>query len=263
LRKPVSSSSSLHQQTLTAKLSLQSSAHALNFLRCLFTMKFILISLLTALAAASPISIASPEAEAIEARQLSSTSNELENGNSAACPKAIFIFARASGEVGNMGLSAGPSVADNLKSHYGARNVWVQGVGGPYGATLLDNALPAGTSRAAIDEAKRLFTLAASKCPGTPIVAGGYSQGTAVMSNAISELGAAVREQTKGVVLFGYTKNAQNLGRIPQFPADRLEVYCRVTDYVCWGTLIVAPGHFLYGDEARREAPRFLISKIG
>jgi cutinase len=65
-------------------------------------MKFILISLLTALAAASPISIASPEAEAIEARQLSSTSNELENGNSAACPKAIFIFARASGEVGNM-----------------------------------------------------------------------------------------------------------------------------------------------------------------
>jgi cutinase len=141
--------------------------------------------------------------------------------------------------------------------------VWVQGVGGPYGATLLDNALPAGTSRAAIDEAKRLFTLAASKCPGTPIVAGGYSQGTAVMSNAISELGAAVREQTKGVVLFGYTKNAQNLGRIPQFPADRLEVYCRVTDYVCWGTLIVAPGHFLYGDEARREAPRFLISKIG
>jgi cutinase len=83
------------------------------------------------------------------------------------------------------------------------------------------------------------------------------------MSNSISELSATVRELIKGVVLFGYTKNAQNLGRIPQFPADRVEVYCRVTDYVCWGTLIVAPGHFLYGDEARREAPQFLISKLG
>jgi cutinase len=228
-----------------------------------FTMKLVLISLLAALAAASPIAIGAPAPGALDARQLSSTSNELETGSSAACPRTIFIFGRASGEIGNMGLSAGPSVADALRSKYGARNVWVQGVGGPYGATLLDNALPAGTSRAAIDEAKRLFALAASKCPGTPIVAGGYSQGTAVMSNSIAELGAAVREQIKGVVLFGYTKNAQNRGGIPQFPDDRVAVYCRLTDYVCWGTLIVAPGHFLYGDEARGEAPRFLISKIG
>ena len=79
-------------------------------------MKFILISLLTVLAAASPISIATPEAEAIEARQLSSTSNELETGNSAACPRAIFIFARASGEVGNMVPSPSPSHTPHLRT---------------------------------------------------------------------------------------------------------------------------------------------------
>lgn len=66
-------------------------------------MKF--LSLLTAagLAAALPApSVEVSNAADIEARQLSSTRNELENGNSASCPSVIFIFARASGEPGNM-----------------------------------------------------------------------------------------------------------------------------------------------------------------
>ena len=225
-------------------------------------MKLAIISLFGALVAASPISVPGPEAHLLEARQ-STVSNQLETGNSGACPRVIFIFARASGEAGNMGGSAGPSVAEKLQEHYGRNNVWVQGVGGPYTAGLVENALPAGTTRGAIDEAKRLFNLAASKCPSTPIVSGGYSQGTAVMSNSISELSAAVKDKIKGVVLFGYTKNLQNLGRIPDFPSAKTEVYCRITDYVCFGTLFVAPGHFLYLDEARQEAPRFLISKVG
>lgn len=161
------------------------------------------------------------------------------------------------------GASAGPIVAGQLEDEYGASRVWVQGVGGPYAAGLAENALPAGTTAAAIREAQRLFNLAASKCPSTPIVAGGYSQGTAVMSNAISGLSGGVKDLIKGVVLFGYTKNLQNLGRIPDFPAAKTEVFCRSTDLVCFGTLIVGIGHFLYADEARNEAPRFLISQLG
>lgn len=50
------------------------------------------------LAAALPTS----QPAEIEARQLSSTRNDLENGSSANCPRVIFIFARASSEPGNM-----------------------------------------------------------------------------------------------------------------------------------------------------------------
>ncbi|EHK20484.1 carbohydrate esterase family 5 protein [Trichoderma virens Gv29-8] len=196
---------------------------------------------------------------------LSTTRNELESGSSSACPRVIFIFARASTETGNMagGASAGPAVANALESHYGASQVWVQGVGGPYTADLASNFLPGGTSQAAINEARRLFNEANQKCPSSVIVAGGYSQGTAVMSGSISGLSSTVQNQIKGVVLFGYTQNFQNGGRIPNFPSSKLDVFCAATDAVCYGTLFILPAHFLYTDEAADEAPDFLISRIG
>ncbi len=136
-------------------------------------------------------------------------------------------------------------------------------MGGPYSADLASNFLPAGTSAAAITEAQRLFTLANTKCPNSAVVAGGYSQGTAVMSNAISGLSATIRNQIKGVVLFGYTKNLQNSGGIPNFPADKTKVYCDAADAVCWGTLFILPAHFLYTTDAATTAPAWLATKIG
>lgn len=66
-------------------------------------MKFLSLTMLASLAAASPITLAAPEADTLEARQLgTSTRNELEQGRAGSCPKVIFIFARASTEVGNM-----------------------------------------------------------------------------------------------------------------------------------------------------------------
>nr|3DCN_A Chain A, Cutinase [Colletotrichum gloeosporioides]3DD5_A Chain A, Cutinase [Colletotrichum gloeosporioides]3DD5_B Chain B, Cutinase [Colletotrichum gloeosporioides]3DD5_C Chain C, Cutinase [Colletotrichum gloeosporioides]3DD5_D Chain D, Cutinase [Colletotrichum gloeosporioides]3DD5_E Chain E, Cutinase [Colletotrichum gloeosporioides]3DD5_F Chain F, Cutinase [Colletotrichum gloeosporioides]3DD5_G Chain G, Cutinase [Colletotrichum gloeosporioides]3DD5_H Chain H, Cutinase [Colletotrichum gl len=193
----------------------------------------------------------------------SSTRNELETGSSSACPKVIYIFARASTEPGNMGISAGPIVADALERIYGANDVWVQGVGGPYLADLASNFLPDGTSSAAINEARRLFTLANTKCPNAAIVSGGYSQGTAVMAGSISGLSTTIKNQIKGVVLFGYTKNLQNLGRIPNFETSKTEVYCDIADAVCYGTLFILPAHFLYQTDAAVAAPRFLQARIG
>lgn len=88
------------------------------------------------------------------------------------------------------------------------------------------------------------------------------SQGAALAAAAIRDSSATIREQIKGVVLFGYTKNQQNNGKIPNYPANRLAVYCASGDAVCAGTLLVLPAHLTYEDEAEDEAPKFLISKI-
>ncbi|KZM22969.1 Cutinase [Ascochyta rabiei] len=227
-------------------------------------MKFFAFSMLTSLAAASPIVLAAPAADTLEVRQLDPIiRSELEQGSSSSCPKAILIFARASTEIGNMGVSAGPAVASALERAYGADQIWVQGVGGPYTADLPSNFLPGGTSQAAINEAVRLFNEANTKCPSTPIVAGGYSQGTAVMAGAIPKLDAALRARVVGTVLFGYTQNQQNNKGIKDYPQEDLQVYCEVGDLVCDGTLIITVSHFLYLEEAAGPAPEFLKSKIG
>lgn len=60
-----------------------------------------LLSLAAALTWALPADINSGTPQALEARQ-SSTRNDLENGDASNCPSVIFIFARATGEAGNM-----------------------------------------------------------------------------------------------------------------------------------------------------------------
>ncbi|KAI1495316.1 cutinase 1 [Biscogniauxia mediterranea] len=194
------------------------------------------------------------------------TRNDLEAASTnpaVPCPVAIFIYARGSLEPGNMGLSAGPIVAAMLELYYGPSAIWVQGVGGPYKADVLANFQPNGTSQAAIDEAKRLFALANATCPDTPVVAGGYSQGTAVIAGAVAGLDPATQGQVKGVVLFGYTRNQQNDGGIPGFPGDLTEVYCLPLDAVCEGSLFILPSHFMYGVQAAIDAPAFLEDRIG
>jgi cutinase len=214
----------------------------------------------TTLVSLATVALAAPAEDLVE-RQLSSTRNDLENGNASDCPSAILIFARATGERGNIGSSAGSSLAGSLERDIG--DIWVQGVGGPYRASTGDNLLPKGTSQAAIDEAIRLFELANEKCPDAAVVTGGYSQGTAVIAGALEELSGAVQEQVKGAVLFGYTKNRQNDERIPNYPVDRTEIFCNRGDRVCDGTLILAPPHFAYTSVARGEAADFLSGQIG
>ena len=68
----------------------------------------------------------------------------------------------------------GPALADALEANYGTNNVWVQGVGGAYKASLLDNFFTDGTTAVAITEGKNLLALANSQCPSSKVVVGGY-----------------------------------------------------------------------------------------
>ncbi|SPO01753.1 related to Cutinase 1 [Cephalotrichum gorgonifer] len=217
-------------------------------------------SILSTVAVAASVVSAGP----ILAKRSVETRTELDDGDEASCPKVILIYGRGSTEVGNMGEfdAPGPILAAALEGLFDS--IWIQGIGGAYTASVAANLLPKGTTNAAIAEAKRLYTLAHTKCPNSAVVTGGYSQGAALVAASLSELaGTAVQEQVKGAVLFGYTKNKQNGGRIPNYPTERTAIYCEKNDAVCFGTLFVLPDHFQYGDEAAEEAPAFLASLVG
>ncbi|KAJ1322856.1 cutinase [Microdochium nivale] len=217
--------------------------------------------------AATVVAVLSSIAAALPAGNLESrqtlTRRELELGSSSACPKAVFIYARGTTEAGNMGATVGPNVANGLESRYGNSQVWIQGVGDPYTATTSTNLLPDGASTIAINEMIRLINLSASKCPNAKITVGGYSQGAALTAAAVSRLSSAASAKVVGAVLFGYTKNLQNGGRIPNFATSKTAIYCAAGDLVCSGSLIITAAHLSYGGVAAGAAPQFLISKIG
>jgi len=192
-----------------------------------------------------------------------STKNELIQGS---CKKITLIFARASTEPGNMGSSMGSITCSGLKKTY-SNDVACQGVGKTvgrgYSAGLADNVMPKGTSESAITEATAMFTQANTKCPKSIIVAGGYSQGTAVMMNTISKLPAGLKNKVVATVLFGYTKNKASKGGIPNYPSERVKVYCSKNDGVCGNTLSVTAGHFSYmADGSGPQSLAFLKEHI-
>jgi len=195
-------------------------------------------------------------------RPQGSTSNELISGG---CKKVTLVYARASTEVGNMGTanSVGPGLCSGLKKLF-SNDVACQGVSSPaYSAGLVDNVTPAGTTASAIAEATKHIKNAAEKCPQTTIVAGGFSQGTAVIFNAVSKLPANLKSRVVGVALYGYTHNKQNNGGIPNYPKENVKVFCPASDGVCGGLLNVNTGHFSYlTGTSQKEGYTFLAEKV-
>ncbi|KAJ5900920.1 uncharacterized protein N7473_004990 [Penicillium subrubescens] len=202
----------------------------------------------------APLIVASPTQ--LGRRQYISA-NDLTSGN---CKDVMFLFARGSTEVGNMGTVVGPDVCDDLALQLGG-NVGCQGIGGAYTAGLAENLLPQNTAPQDIQTAVDMFNECNTKCPNAKIVAGGYSQGSAVIDNAIQKLSTGVKDKVKAVVLFGFTRNLQDAGRIPGYPKDQTKVYCAVGDLVCDGTLFITAAHLTYGANAG-DAASFLASHV-
>lgn len=83
------------------------------------------------------------------------------------------------------------------------------------------------------------------------------------MHNAVSSLPQNIKNKIVGGVLFGDTRNKQDRGQIPNFPKDKVVIYCAASDGVCKGTLAVTGGHFSYiGNGDGPKAVAFLRSKI-
>lgn len=81
------------------------------------------------------------------------------------------------------------------------------------------------------------------------------------MAGSISVLPSNVMNQVNSVVLYGYTKNKQNGGRIPNFPTEKTKIICEFGDLVCDGTLIVTVAHLLYLDDVN-TAKNFYTDRI-
>ncbi|KAH7109543.1 cutinase-domain-containing protein [Dactylonectria macrodidyma] len=223
-------------------------------------MKFLpIVALLAGLSRALPLDAAASDGS-LTTRALFS-SDELLDGDAGSCPSVIFVYARGSLEFGNLGFLGG-LVGDGIKAVLGEDQVWTQGVGGDYSAAIGDNGLPDGTSPEAIQEMIGLFELADRKCPDATLVSGGWSQGAALVAASIRDLNPTIRGKIAGAILFGYTKNKQNNGRIPNYPIDRLRVFCNDGDAVCEGELSITIPHLFYLSEARRKAPEFLVEQI-
>lgn len=79
------------------------------------------------------------------------------------------------------------------------------------------------------------------------------------MDGSIQALPASIQSQVKAVVLFGFTRNQQDDGRIPNYPTSQTKVYCASGDLVCNGTLIITAAHLTYGVDAP-DAASFLAS---
>ncbi|KAI4922693.1 hypothetical protein J4E90_001126 [Alternaria incomplexa] len=216
---------------------------------------------------ATPIALPNSGSAVVATRQIffdrtSLTENEFSSRLSGGCRDVIFVWARGSTEAGNMGSIIGQPLGDELRREYGD-DLAIEGV--DYAALLSTNYLPGGTDLVSEREMRGILEDINSQCPSAVIVCGGYSQGAAVNHRAIEDLSASVKNQIAGVVTFGDTQNRRDNQQIPNFPRDKLRIFCGglVRDTVCDGNLagaVLLP-HLSYGDDAE-EAGEFLIGKI-
>lgn len=82
-----------------------------------------------------------------------------------------------------------------------------------------------------------------------------------MIDNAIQKLTPEVKAKVKAVVLFGFTRNLQDRGRIPGYPPAQTKVYCALGDLVCDRTLFITPAQLTYGLNAA-DAAGFLASHV-
>ncbi|KAI0999495.1 hypothetical protein K3495_g8701 [Podosphaera aphanis] len=170
--------------------------------------------------------------------------NDTENGLSGSCKAVTMIFAKGTGESGNVGdgRSPGPVWIEEMRSSIGEANIAVQGV--DYSASIFGYLVggdPKGSARFL-----ELTNKAAIKCPKTKIILGGYSQGAQLAHNAALKFSETVMARVSAVVLFGDPFYPISVGNVP---SSQVLNICHKTDIICKGKGGISD-HLTYGNDS-------------
>lgn len=181
--------------------------------------------------------------------------NATEDGLSGPCKPITMIFAKGTGENGNVGdgSSPGPALIAQIRKTHGAENVAVQGV--PYDA-LVEGYLLGGDSTGS-ERFLNLTNQASVNCPNTRLVIGGYSQGAQLAHNAAGKFSPEVTSRVDAAVVFGDPKKLEPLGDIP---SNKVLSICHTGDIIC-NYIGGAGPHLTYSQDAS-QAASFVMAKL-
>ena len=107
---------------------------------------------------------------------------------------------------------------------------------------------------------RKLVTQTRKKCPTTKLCVAGYSQGSAVVHNGISQLSDEDAAFINSVVVFGDPDNGKPVGKVAP---NVVRTKCRAGDNICAGGDEVLQPHLSYCHDVAGEAEfiyaRFLL----
>ncbi|KAJ4413350.1 hypothetical protein N0V91_000325 [Didymella pomorum] len=185
-----------------------------------------------------------------------STGGSSENGvkGGTCCTDMTIIFARGTGEPGNMGIISGPPMVKAIRSKLGADRVTVQGV--DYAASAAGNANLGGDGGKVMAQ---YVQQALKQCPGTKVIVSGYSQGGMVVHNAFANGISA--SDVAGAVMFGDPLKRQAISGLS---TDKVKQFCGTSDTICGGGGDggATGSHLSYGSVAD-SAASFAIQAAG
>ncbi|KAF8456044.1 cutinase-domain-containing protein [Kalaharituber pfeilii] len=181
----------------------------------------------------------------VEARQSSTTRNDLENG---LCAPNIIIHARGTFEEGNMGSGVGVPLIAAVDAELGSGKAIYQGVNN-YPADVAGYLI--GGSRTGAQNMADQVARAASQCPGSRVFLSGYSQGAQVAHLAAASIPVSLYSVVAGFIFFGDPYEGDPL---PGVLNNNVLTICNDGDLICDGLPLPIGSHLDYAKTTPRAA---------
>ncbi|TGO63304.1 hypothetical protein BOTNAR_0102g00060 [Botryotinia narcissicola] len=175
------------------------------------------------------------------------TQNDVVDSNGS-CATMTVLFARGTGEVGNVGILTGPPFFTALAAYMNQTgSMSIQGV--DYSACV--SGFLAGGDPAGAKTMADLINNTLTSCPNTHLTVSGYSQGAQLVHLAMSSLPTTTTSRVKSVVMFGDPKNGTALAGID---SSKVMTICDPKDDICKGGDVILPAHLEYSANAGTAA---------